>query len=152
MTAYRFRVKFDPDPTSLWRDVVVGANRTLDEFQTTVNATMGLDQGHLWFVGTDEDYWNSDVKYQCSQEFEDSQGGVTIGFGEETYDAGETRVSDIVEQLGLEERDRLCYLYDYGDESRFYAILMEIVDEPAERSPEVVETRGESIEQYASDR
>jgi len=24
MTAYRFRVKFDPDPTSLWRDIVVG--------------------------------------------------------------------------------------------------------------------------------
>lgn len=32
MTAYRFRVKFDPDPTSLWRDVVGGADRMLDEF------------------------------------------------------------------------------------------------------------------------
>lgn len=33
MTAYRFRVKFDPDPTSLWRDIVVGADRTIDEVE-----------------------------------------------------------------------------------------------------------------------
>jgi len=65
MTAYRFRVKFDRDPTSLWRDVVVGADRTVAEFQTAINAAVGLDQDHLWFVGTDEDYWNSDVVYQC---------------------------------------------------------------------------------------
>ena len=33
MTAYRFRVKFDPDPTSLWRDIVVGADRTIAELE-----------------------------------------------------------------------------------------------------------------------
>ena len=32
MTAYRFRVKFDPNPTSLWRDIIVGADRTIVEF------------------------------------------------------------------------------------------------------------------------
>ena len=47
MTVYRFRVKFDPDPMSLWRDVVVGANRSLDELQATINAAVGLEQGHL---------------------------------------------------------------------------------------------------------
>jgi hypothetical protein len=56
MTAYRFRVKYDRDPTSLWRDVVVGADRTVAEFQTAINAAVGLDQNHLWFVGADEDY------------------------------------------------------------------------------------------------
>jgi len=53
MTAYRFRVKFDPDPTSLWRDIVVGADRTIAEFQLAINPAVGLDQGHLWFVGDD---------------------------------------------------------------------------------------------------
>jgi len=153
MTAYRFRVKFDPGPTSLWRDVVVGSDCTLDELQGTINAAMGLDQGHLWFVGTDEAYWDSGIKYQCPQEFEDSQGGPAMGFGEETYDAGETAVGDVIEQLGLDERDRICYLYDYRDEWRFYAILKEVVDdEPDVRSPEVVESRGEAIEQYTTDR
>lgn len=153
MTAYRFRVKFAPDPTSLWRDIVVGADRSLDELQATINTAVGLDQGHLWFVGTNEDYWDSDVKYQCPQEFEDSEGGPAMGFGEETYDAGETRVSDAVEQLGLDERDRMCYLYDYGDGWRFYAILEEILDdEQAERDPEVVASKGGTVEQHATSR
>lgn len=63
MTAYRFRVKFDPAPTSLWRDVVCGADRTVDALQPAINAAMGLDQGHRWLVGTGEDYWDSDVTY-----------------------------------------------------------------------------------------
>ncbi|ELY80466.1 IS1096 element passenger TnpR family protein [Natrinema gari] len=75
MTAYRFRVKLDSDSTSLWRDIVVGSDSTLEAFQTTINAAMGLDQGHLWFFGTDDDYWRSDVKYQCSQEVEDMPSG-----------------------------------------------------------------------------
>lgn len=153
MTAYRFRVKLDPDPTSLWRDLVVGSGRTLDEFQTTINATMGLDQGHLWFVGTDEDYWDSDVKYQCPQEFEDSRSGSVMGFDEETYDAAEATVGDVVDQLRLDERDRICYLYDYGDEWRFYAILKDIVDDgPSDRGPEVVEESGDAVEQYGPSR
>jgi hypothetical protein len=53
MTTYRFRVKFEDDPTELWRDIVVGTDRTLDEFQTVLNHAVGLDQGHLWFFGTD---------------------------------------------------------------------------------------------------
>ncbi|MFC6874347.1 IS1096 element passenger TnpR family protein [Halobellus marinus] len=99
MTAYRFRVKFDPDPTSLWRDVVVGSDRTLDELQRTINTAVGLDQGHLWFFGVGEEYWDSDVKYQCPQEFEGSQGNPLVGLDEETYDAAETTVGDAVDRV-----------------------------------------------------
>lgn len=153
MTAYSFRVKFDPDPTSLWRDVVVGSSRTLEEVQSTINTSMGLDQGHLWFFGVDEDYWNSAVKYQCPQEYEDSLDESMMGFDEEAYDAGETTVGEMVEQMGLDQRDRICYLYDYGDEWRFYAILKEVNnDEADDRDPEVLEERGDGIEQYASER
>ncbi len=31
MTTYRLRVKYEYDPTSLWRDIVVGADRTLGD-------------------------------------------------------------------------------------------------------------------------
>ncbi|NKE36672.1 plasmid pRiA4b ORF-3 family protein [Natronococcus sp. JC468] len=165
MTAYRFRVKFDPDPTSLWRDVVVGSDRTLEEFQTTINTALGLDRGHLWFIGTDEDYWRSDVKYQCPQEFEEMSSSEPMRFDEETHNAGETTVGDMVEQLGLDDRDRICYggarrkprplgrggcqLYDYGDEWRFYAILKEIIgDRIDDTTPEIDEARGDGIEQY----
>lgn len=150
MTAYRFRVKFEPDPTSLWRDIVVGAERTIEEFQSVVNPAFGLDDGHLWFVGTDERFWNSDVKYQCSQQFEESLRGAPIPFGEQTYNAGTTTIGKMIQQGGLDQYDRICYLYDYGDEWRFYAILKEILnDESSDKGPEVVNEKGDTLDQYA---
>lgn len=150
MTAYRFRVKFDPDPTSLWRDILVGEDRTLDDFQSAINRAIGLDEGHLWFVGADEDYWNSDVKYQCPQEFDEMPGGGPLLFDEETHNAGETTMGELTRQLGVAQYDRICYLYDYGDEWRFYAILKAVVsDEPSDKPPEVVKEKGGPVDQYA---
>ena len=147
MTTYRFRVKFGYDPTSLWRDIVVGADRTLDEFQTVLNRAVGLNQDHLWFFGTDQDYWDSDVQYKRPEEFAQSAGWLSSD--EEEYDAGETMVGQMVRQLDLEERDRICYLFDYSDEWRFYAILKEInEDESSDKEPEVVKEKGEPVEQY----
>lgn len=149
MTAYRFRVKFDPDPTSLWRDIVVGAERTIAEFQSVLNPAVGLDRGHLWFVGNDEGYWDSDVKYQCPQEYEESLGADPVLRTERLEDAGETTIGEMTRQLGLEQYDRICYLYDYGDEWRFYAILKEVrSDEPSDKEPEVVKENGDSVDQY----
>ena len=150
MTAYRFRVKFDPDPTSLWRDIVVGADRTIAEFQSAINPAVGLDQGHLWFVGDDEDYWDSAVKYQCPQEYEESVGGDLVLRTERIENAGDVTVGEMTRQLGLEQYDRICYLYDYGDEWRFYVILKEILsDETSDKLPELVREKGESIgDQY----
>lgn len=149
MTAYRFRVKFDPDPTSLWRDIVVGADRTIAEFQSAINPTVGLDQDHLWFVGDDEDYWDSEVRYQCPQEYEESLGGDPVLRTERIENAGDVTVGEMTRQLGLEQYDRICYLYDYGDEWRFYAILKEVIsDKPSDKEPEVVKTKGDSINQY----
>ena len=149
MTAYRFRVKFDSDPTSLWRDIVIGADRTIAEFQSVINPAVGLDQGHLWFVGNDEDYWDSAVKYQCPQEYEGSLGGDPILRTERIEDAAKTTIGEMTRQLGLEQYDRICYLYDYGDEWRFYAILKEVLSEElSDREPDVVKAKGDSIDQY----
>lgn len=62
---------------------------------------------------------------------------------------GNVTIGEITRQLGLEQYDRICYLYDYGDEWRFYAILKEILsDEPSDTEPAVVNKKGESIDQY----
>lgn len=149
MTAYRFRVKYDLDPTSLWRDIVVGRDRTLKEVQQTINSTFGLDQDYLWFFGRDEAFWDSGVKYQCPQEFEDTTTVDAAAFGDETYNAAETTIATMAQQLGLEQYDRICYLFDYGDEWRFYAIFKEILEEePSDKQPAVVNEKGESIDQF----
>lgn len=148
MTTYRFRVKFEYDPTSLWRDIVVGADRTIDEFQTALNRAVGLDQDHLWFFGADQDYWNSDVEYKRPDEIKQSTGGLFRSAKE--YNAGETTISQMARQLDLDEGDRICYLFDYGDEWRFYGILKDIKeDEPRDKQPEVVKAKGDPVEQYA---
>lgn len=70
--------------------------------------------------------------------------------GGEEYDAGETTIGQMARQLDLEETDRICYLFHYGDEWRFYGILKEVnEDEPSDTEPEVVKEKGEPVEQYA---
>jgi hypothetical protein len=147
MTTYRFRVKYEYDPTSLWRDIDVGENRTLDEFQTVLNRTVGLNQDHLWFFGTDQDYWDSNVQYKRPEEIEQSASGLMRGGTE--YNAGETTIGQMARQLDLDERDRICYLFDYGDEWRFYSILKEINEnESSDKTPEVEKEKGDPVEQY----
>jgi hypothetical protein len=149
MTTYRFRVKYEHDPRSLWRDIVVGADRTLDELQSVLNRSVGLNQDHLWYFGTDQDYRDSDVKYKCPREMEESTGRMMRGGS--VYNAGETTIGQMARQLDLDERDRICYLFDYGDQWQFYAILKEINEEDSrDAKPEVVKERGEPVEQYPS--
>lgn len=142
-------MKLAADPTSLWRDITIGEERTIDEFQTTLNDAVGLDQGHLWFVGSDEDYWKSDIKFQHPSEYEESPSEGLMGNREETYNAARTTMGEMTTQLGLNEGNRICYLYDYGDTWRFYAILKEATDEgPSDSTPEVVNEKGEPVVQY----
>jgi hypothetical protein len=93
------------------------------------------------------------VKYQCPQEYEQSSGGDSVFHTERLENAGEVTIGEMARQLDLEQYDRICYLYDYGDEWRFYAILKEVLDdEPSDTEPAVVNTEGESIDQYGSSR
>lgn len=146
MTAYRFRVKYDPDPTSLWRDVVVGANRTIQEFQAAINPAVGLGAGRRWFVGSGEAYWDSDVKYRCPHEREESPGGDPLFPTDRIEKAADTTIGEMTRQVGLEQSERICYLYDYDDEWRFYAILKEVVgDESSRTEPHVVKAKGDPL-------
>lgn len=148
MTSYRFRMKFASDPTALWRDIAIGGNRTIEEFQTVLNDSVGLDQGHLWFFGSDQDYWRSDVLYRRPGEIDLAPSPPLSGVDE--YDAAEATMSKVVRRLDLSEGDRLCYVYDYGDEWRFYGILKEIDESaPDDREPAVVKQKGDPIDQYA---
>lgn len=152
VTAYRFRVKLKWDPTSLWRDIVVGEDRTLEEFQAVINESMGLGQDHLWFFGADQDYWQSDAKYQRPEEYEDLPSGESMQWDETVYNAGETTIAELATQLDLEVGARICYLFDYGDEWQFYGILKEIRgDEASDTTPEVINEKGEPVVQYPTD-
>jgi hypothetical protein len=58
-------------------------------------------------------------------------------------------IGQMARQLDLDERDHICYLFDYGDKWRFYAILQEIDEnESSNNAPEVVKENGDPVEQY----
>ncbi len=132
---------------------MVGEDRTLLEFQHEINDAVGLGQDHPWFFGTDQDYFQSQVTYESPRERQMRQDpGLLQGIGgllnpdQERHDASETTIRE----LGLEKGDRICYLFDYGDEWRFYAILKEVIeDEPSDGEPEVVNAKGDPVVQYS---
>lgn len=110
---------------------------------------MGLNQNHLWFFGTDQDYWGSDVQYRTPGEIEQSPSSM-LDDGDE-YDAGETTIGQMADHLELDEGDRICYVFDHGDEWRFYGIIKEIDgDRPSDIQPEVVAEKDDPVDQYAS--
>jgi len=89
----------------------------------------------------------------CPQEHEQSLGGSPALRTERLENAGEVTIGEMARQLGLEQYDRIYYPYDDGDEWRFYIILKEVLDDdPSDVEPTIVNTEGESIDQYGTPR
>jgi hypothetical protein len=139
--------RFSRREIPLWRASVVGADRTLDEFQTGLTHAVGLNQDHRWRFGTGHDYWDSAIQSKRPGAIEQSPSGL-MRSGKD-YDAGETTIGQMARHLDRDERDRLCSLFDDGDEWRFDAIRTDI-DEggPSDTAPAVVTEKGEPVEQY----
>ena len=103
MTAYRFRVKFAPDPMPLWQDIVVGVDRPIAEFQSAINPAVGLDQSHLWFIGNDEEYWDSEAK-SVPTGIRAMSGGPALRT-ERPENASEVTLGGMAQQFDLEQYD-----------------------------------------------
>ncbi|MFB6346722.1 MAG: hypothetical protein ABEK50_13270 [bacterium] len=153
MSLVRVRMKWDQDPTRIWRDVELGSERTLGHLASVFTPDVGLlDTGHLWFFGVDGKYWNSPIMYLHPMDYRDTKAKkedpMELGMmvpDAEIHNADETTFED----LDLEEGDRLTYLFDYGDEWRFYLIVKEIdPDGPFDRSPEITKRKGGYLNQY----
>lgn len=141
MSFYRFRVADESRPESVWRDILVGGKRSLAEFQSEINLSLGLDQTRHWFFGPNRDYWQSEVVYTRPEFVEQTLAGMEVG--EEYTDAIETTIGDMVRQLDLEESDQICYLFDFDAERRFTATMEEIeVIGCGHKGPTVVDETG----------
>ena len=153
MVSLLFRVKASWSPRDLWRDITIGANRSLAELQEAINVSFGLDFDHLWFMAKGQDYWGSPVKYRSPTEFEypDPWDGVFeyfMGKVEEKHNAAKVTLGE----LNLAVGDRLCYLFDYGDEWSFYMILRKVNDMvSSDLEPAEVKRGGSDVVQYAYD-
>lgn len=145
MVSYLFRVKADWDPRNLWRDIVIGGARSLVDLHRAINASFDIGFEHLWFFGTGKDYWRSRRKYKSPTDFQNLPKWMEwwdhlSGVNEFEVNAADFSIDD----LNLKVGDRLCYLFDYADEWRFYLILSKILeDEPSQQEPVIVKGKGE---------
>jgi len=153
MVSLLFRVKASWSSMDLWRDIVIGANRPLEDLQKAINTSFGLDFDHLWFIAKGQEYWGSPVKYRSPIEFEypDPWDGLLDQFqgkAKEKFNAASVTLGE----LNLSVGDRLCYLYDYGDEWSFYMILRKVMgEESSDLEPAEVKRKGSDIVQYIYD-
>ena len=150
MVSLLFRVKASWSPKTLWRDILIGADRSLVDLQEAINTSFGLDFDHLWFFAKGQSYWESPVKYRSPLEFEypdpwDEWFDMFLPKREEKHNAADVTLSE----LELSKGDRLCYLFDYGDEWRFYMILTKMMrDGQGDLAPVEVRRVGDDVEQY----
>lgn len=92
---------------SLWRDIIVGVDRTIAEFRSAINPTVGLDRNHLWFMQDDEDHWDSEIKYQCPQECERSLGGSPALRTERLENTGDSTLGEMARELSINRYNRI---------------------------------------------
>ncbi len=152
MTSLLFKVKASWTPSRLWREIVIGANRSLEAFQKAVNRSFGLEFDHLWFMAKGVKYWDSPVKYLSPLELETQDTrGFALNFFHgraEEYNAAMVTLGE----LNLIVGDRMCYLYDYGDEWRFLIKLVCVnYDDSSNLDPIEVNRRGDDISEHIFD-
>ena len=145
MASYLFRVKADWDPRNVWRDIVIGGARSLEDLHRAINTSFEIGFDHLWFFGTDRDYWRSPRKYKSPKDFENLPKWMEFWDRLSGISESEGNAAGVsIDELDLKVGDRLCYLFDYADEWRFYIILKKILEEePSQKEPMIVKGKGE---------
>ncbi len=153
MASLLIRVKAIWAPSRLWRDIVVGVNRSLEDLQEAINNSFGLDLDHMWFIAKGMRYWDSSVKYLSPCELESySDRGLALDFFQGRAEEKRNAAMVTLGELNLIVGDNLCYLYDYGDEWRFSIKLMRVNSgESSELEPIEVNRRGDDIYEYILD-
>jgi hypothetical protein len=98
-------------------------------------------------------YWDSQVKYLSPYELEThGSRGLALDFFQGRVEEKHNAATVTLGELNLVVGDKMCYLYDYGDEWRFSIKLMRVNNcESSELEPREVNRRGDDISEYIFD-
>ena len=93
---------------------------------------------------------NERLPEPCSSFPYDKSLGADSAFSHRRLEnTGAITIGERVRRPSLEQCDRIRYLYDYGVEWHFYAILKSVLDdESSDTEPDVVNRKGEPIDQH----
>jgi hypothetical protein len=136
-TAYVFEAVLDGDP-GVKRTVSLAGSATLDDLSALFREEFGWHDPHLYSFWLDGEYWG------------DSATEYTAPYDLEAGDKSSAEVT--LSELGLQEAQRIAYIFDFGDEWRVAITVQRVaaddVDEPL---PRVLERTGSAPPQYEPD-
>lgn len=144
-TVHTFKVEL-PGNKRIWRRIAVGGNQTLDHLHKATFKAFDRCDEHLYSFYVAKPGKRGRAALRDADEYSHS-GALGGPFDDgRRGNAKKTRLDDLNLQVG----QRLYYLFDFGDQW-WHEITVEQTDgEPQPgRYPRILETRGDSPEQYA---
>jgi Plasmid pRiA4b ORF-3-like protein len=107
-TAYQLRIELLHLKPAIYRDVLVDPSTTLRKLHTVIQAAMGWEDDHMYGFAQPmgrEDYY----RVPMNRKFERPND---MDFGDPANDDAKYKVSDLLRA----PKDKLLYLYDFGDD------------------------------------
>lgn len=120
--------------TGCYRHIQISESATLQKLSSAILNSVGFFDEHLHSFFMSNRPWDDDSEYACP-------GG----------DAGARGYTDKVKlsRFHLVKGDKFLYIYDYGDDWRFYIKVLRVIDEST-KTPCVLKCVG-TVSQYGHD-
>ena len=132
-TLYRFKVALDWNKTT-WRRIEMRGDQTLDDLYGAIQRAFDWDNDHLYAFFLSGKAWDQSSEYQSP-------------YGEEGRSAAAYRL----EGLPLRPKQKIMYVFDFGDDLRHVVTLEAIVPGGVEAGasyPRITEQHGPNEPQY----
>ena len=147
MLAYRFKVSLDFNKR-IYRNIEILENQSLDDLHEMIFTAFDRYEEHLYTFYLTLNATKSFQRRYNAPKFTSPicfDDHFSLGFGEDEYGASETSILS----LGLEKKDKLYYLFDFGDSWWHEITLQSIIEvENKKGYPKIVKKVGESPPQY----
>jgi hypothetical protein len=120
------------------RVIAVRDDLTLVDLHYALQSAFGWDDDHLYAFWLGGQFWTN-----ASEHFTHPRGT------DEPLDPAERSAAVRLDSLGLSQGERLCYVFDFGDEWRVRLHVDAVLADEGHASPRVVEAVGAAPPQYA---
>lgn len=114
----------------IFRIIEVSGGTKLDHLHKIITNAFDFDDEHLYM-------------FSLKRKKYDSDGYYAPGSGAGGHSAARTRLNE----LGLKPRNKILFLYDFGDEWEFDVLVSKITEVDKKISSQVIESQGQ-LEQY----
>lgn len=129
---YAFKVRFKYDK-SMYRVIELRSEQTLEDLHLAIQQAIAWDNDHLY------SFFLNNEKYDDRFEF-------ASGFNQ---DAPRWTDDGVLGELGLVEKHKFLYFFDYGDSHQFEVAVVRISPQAGKgKYPRVTEQKGKSPKQY----